>query len=161
MPILVSDANIFIDFDTAGLTPALFKLPHEFLTSNIIYNQELQLRHAELPGLGLRILDLGGPDIELLEVLVERYPKPGVNDLSVLVIAMQRKWALVSGDKNRREVAQLEGIQIYGTLWLMDQMITHRIINLVQARDAFDTMRQSGRRLPWRDVRAMLVNKVE
>lgn len=35
--LLVSDANVFIDFEVAELTVQLFRLPHEIIVPDILY----------------------------------------------------------------------------------------------------------------------------
>ena len=46
--LLVSDANNFIDFEVAGLTAELFRLLHEIVVPDILYEEELASRHANL-----------------------------------------------------------------------------------------------------------------
>lgn len=52
--LLVSDANIFIDFEAADLLTELFRLPHEIVVPDVLYAQELAEQHADLLNLGLR-----------------------------------------------------------------------------------------------------------
>jgi hypothetical protein len=58
MPLVVSDANIFVDIEVAGLTKAIFQLPEQFAVPNILYEEELRAHHPDLPGYGLVILDI-------------------------------------------------------------------------------------------------------
>jgi hypothetical protein len=51
--LLVSDANIFIDFEVAGLSGLLFQLPHEILVPRVLFDDELAARHSHLRTLGL------------------------------------------------------------------------------------------------------------
>ena len=54
------------------------------------------------------------------------------------------------------DAAIAEGVEIRGTLWLMERMIATNTISLLQARTAIDHMRQGGRRLPWREAERMM-----
>ena len=47
--LLVSDANIFIDFEVSELTAKLFQLPHDIVVPDTLYQQELRARHPHLP----------------------------------------------------------------------------------------------------------------
>lgn len=58
MNLIISDANIFIDLDCAGLTALMFRLEIDFAVPDILYDTELRERHGELPGLGLRVMEL-------------------------------------------------------------------------------------------------------
>lgn len=55
MAILVGDANIFVDITVSNLTTELFQLDDTITTPDVLYQEELQVHHPELPGLGLRI----------------------------------------------------------------------------------------------------------
>jgi hypothetical protein len=43
---LVTDANILIDFDVAEFTAELFRLPHEIVVPDVLFEQELANRHS-------------------------------------------------------------------------------------------------------------------
>ena len=42
MQLLISDANILIDMDDSGLLSSLFKLPYEFVTPDVLFEEELK-----------------------------------------------------------------------------------------------------------------------
>ena len=48
MPILVGDANIFIDMDVGDVIRPMFRLEDIFATPDVLYREELKERHAEL-----------------------------------------------------------------------------------------------------------------
>jgi len=58
--LLVSDANIFMDFEAAELTVQLFELPHEIVVPDTLYREELDARHPHLRALGLQVRTLTG-----------------------------------------------------------------------------------------------------
>ena len=122
MAILVSDANIFVDMDVAGLTHAMFGLNDTFATPDVLYH----------------------------------YAQVSLNDLFALVLAKERGWPLLTGDRRLREVADEERVEIYGTLWLVERLVDQEIITFGKARAAFELMRNGGRRLPWKDVDVLL-----
>ena len=43
--LLVSDANIFVDFECAGLTTQLFQLPVTIAVPDILFYEELEEMH--------------------------------------------------------------------------------------------------------------------
>ena len=86
MAIIVSDANIFIGVDVAALTLYMFRLPDEFATPDILYQEELSEHHPELPRLGLRIERLGSAVIADVDRMRALYRAPSFNDLLALGI---------------------------------------------------------------------------
>ncbi|MGH8237517.1 MAG: hypothetical protein ACREXP_10915 [Steroidobacteraceae bacterium] len=61
--LLVTDANILIDFDVARLIAELFRLPHEIVVPDVLFEQELADRHQHLLDLGLQVRSLTGPQV--------------------------------------------------------------------------------------------------
>ena len=156
MAILVSDANIFVDMDVAGLTHAMFGLNDTFATPDVLYHEELSDYHSEPLELGLQIEALDGDAIAQVEQMVSMYAQVSLNDLFALVLAKERGWPLLTGDRRLREVADEERVEIYGTLWLVERLVDQEIITFGKARAAFELMRNGGRRLPWKDVDVLL-----
>jgi hypothetical protein len=74
--LLVSDANIVIDFEVAGLTAELFRLPHEIVVPDILYEEELASRHANLLKLGLQVRTLTGQQVNDAFRLRLKYREP-------------------------------------------------------------------------------------
>ena len=48
MHVLISDANILIDLEVGGIIEGMFDLPYEFITPDILFEQELRRNHAHL-----------------------------------------------------------------------------------------------------------------
>jgi predicted nucleic acid-binding protein len=63
---------------------------------------------------------------------------------------------LLTGDKDLREAAEAEGVEVRGTLWLVTEMVRSQKISAQVARAAYQRMRDSGRRLPWELAEQML-----
>lgn len=156
MTYIVSDANIFIDMDTGDLTRAMFRTEITFATPDVLYVEELEEHHAELPGFGLRIEQLSSDGVSEVERLASIYSQPSINDLFALVLAKERQWQLLSGDARLRAAAESEDITVRGTLWLIEKMVVAKIINVERAKVSFEAMRDGNRRLPWTQVDQMI-----
>lgn len=156
MALIIGDTNIFIDMECGGLLRAMFRLEETFAVPDIVYREELQEEHADLPGLGLQILHLTAESVQHLTNLRNRYPKPSFNDLSAVALAHQEETMLVTGDASLRKAAEAEVVEVHGTIWLVEQMLGARIITETRANDAYDAMREERRRLPWDEVDAQL-----
>jgi predicted nucleic acid-binding protein len=154
--LLVSDANIFIDFIVAGLTAELFRLPHEIVVPDVLYEQELAGRHAHLLNLGLQVRGLTGSQVSDAYRLQVKYREPSVNDLLALTLAKSLDCPLVTGDRRLRAAAEAEGLQLLGTLTLVEHLFVHAIVGLDDIRSAYERMRIGGRRLPWNEIEMQL-----
>jgi predicted nucleic acid-binding protein len=102
----------------------------------------------KLQGLGLIEMELSGSGMLKAEELVRKYPRPGCRDILSLVLAMQEKAILLAGDEALRKAASREGIEVHGTLWLLDPMVKEEAISKIDGCRSLDRMINSGRRLP-------------
>ena len=152
MAILVSDANIFVDVTVSNLTRAIFQLTDTIATPDVLYQEELQEHHRELPGLGLRIEKLSSEGVAEIVRFRTTYRDPSLNDLFALALAKTNEWTLLTGDRSLRQAAEEEAVEVRGTLWLVERMVTTRVMNVEQAAAAFELMRENDRRLPWDEV---------
>jgi len=155
---IICDANVLIDMESAGLLEVLFRLDYRFATPDVLYVEELQARHPELPGLGLKILELLAEGVGYTVELNSRYARVpvGRNDLFALALGRQEGCPVLTGDRHLRMICDEEGVAVHGTLWLMDRLIEAGLVDHAGATAAYDRMREEGRRLPWDEVRAQL-----
>lgn len=150
--LLVSDANIFIDFECAGLSEQLFRLPDEIVVPDVLFEEELAAQHAHLVGLGLGIKNLTGDQVAEAYAFQEIYRSPSINDLLALALARALGCTLATGDRSLRLAATNEGIETIGTLALMERMHIHAILSVDEMHAGYEQMRAANRRLPWNDV---------
>lgn len=149
MQILISDANIFIDLEEAGLLNLLFKLPFTFKTPDILYVEELEDQHAYLLSMGLELSELSPETLLYAMQLVEKVKGPSTNDCFALASARQEGSPLLTGDNDLRRLAKEEAIVVMGTIWVVEQMVINGLISTEVAYDSYDKMKSAGRRLPW------------
>lgn len=152
--LLISDANIIIDMNTGGLLRLMFRFDATFAVPDVLYEEELRTDHPELLRLGLKLLELRGDTVAYAGRLVEKYRSLGasINDLVALALASQEKCPLLTGDGRLRTAGQTEGIDVHGTLWLIEEMVKVGTITVKQAEAGYAKMREAGRRLPWNEV---------
>jgi predicted nucleic acid-binding protein len=152
--LLISDANIIIDMNTGGLLRLMFRFDATFAVPDVLFEEELRTDHPELLRLGLKLLELRGDTVAYAGRLVEKYRSLGasINDLVALALASQEKCPLLTGDGRLRTAGQTEGIDVHGTLWLIEEMVKAGTITVKQGEAGYAKMREAGRRLPWDEV---------
>jgi predicted nucleic acid-binding protein len=155
---LISDANIIIDMKAGGLLRLMFRFDATFAVPDVLFEEELRAEDPELPGFGLKLLELHEETVAYAAGLIEKYRRLGAstNDLLALALARQEKCPLLTGDLRLRSAAQDEGIEMHGTLWLIEQMVRAGTITVRQAETGYARMREAGRRLPWNEVEQQL-----
>ena len=156
MKLLISDANIFIDMEAGGLVEAMFSLPETFVVPDILFREELAEYNPELPGLGLQVMSLTEEGVAESMRLRLVHKHPSQNDLFALALAKQESCPLLTGDRRLRKAAEQEGVELKGTLWLVERMVEEAIISVEGAAEAYEGMRREKRWLPWAEVTKQL-----
>lgn len=149
MQLLISDANILIDMEEGELIEKLFQLPYTFSIPDILFYEEMEEDHGHLTELGLQLDELSGEAVSYAIGLTEQYKKPSRNDCFALALAKQEECPLLTGDRDLKAAAENEAIIVMGTIWLVGQLVRQTLISIDEARNAYQKMQQSGRRLPW------------
>lgn len=160
MLLLISDANILIDIEIGGLAAPMFSLEYQFAVPDVLYYEELEERHSYMLEMGLVVKELDEEMVMRVSQLAAHYPRPGRNDLFALVLAANEECPLLTGDKDLRSAAETENIEVRGTLWLVNELVTTGKISMHVARGAYQRMRVNGRRLPW-DLAESGLRKIE
>lgn len=154
--LLICDANILIDMVSAGLTQEMFQLPYRFATPNLLFEQELADQHPELTDRGLELHELNPTSIEKALSLSVKYKGVSSMDTIAVALAIQEQTTLLTGDAKLRQTCMQEDVEINGTIWLMEQLLSTGIIDIARARQAYDCMRLEGSRLPSNEIRDQL-----
>ncbi len=156
MPVLVSDANIFIDLEEGDILASAFQLPERIEVPDLLFNDELAEHHLDLIDRGLHLGRLDEAGINDLLVLASRYQRISRYDCAALALARAYGCTLVTGDAGLREAAMAEDVAVHGTIWLVERMLDEGLITTIEAKTAFQRMKDAGRRLPWADADAMV-----
>lgn len=144
--------------ETGGLLRPMFRLDYRFAVPDVLFEVELRQHHPGLTRLGLRRMELSGESVRYIETLASDARAKGVGryDLFALALSRQENCLLLTGDVLMRKLAEDEGRDVHGTLWLVEQIVNVGLIKSKRARQAYNAMRKAGRRLPWEEVEQQL-----
>lgn len=156
--LLISDANIIIDIVAGELTAAMFALNYQFAVPDILYADELEAQHSAMLAQGLRLIELRPESVSAADNYYanNKASRVSANDCMALSLAQQEDCYLLTGDAKLKQLATTEGVTVYGTLWLVEQMLTQEHINVGQAEVAYQKMIEDGSRLPENDIKKQL-----
>lgn len=147
--LIVHDANIFIDMQAGDLLEAVFRLRHDVITPDALYDRELKEQHAHLIELGLILHEVAPEGVQRSMRLAATHKATSTMDRLCIALAEQEDCPLLTGDKRLRKAARQEGCDVRGTLWLMEELVRENIIFPEQAHTAYERMETLGRRLPF------------
>lgn len=137
MEYISSDTNIWLDFMAIDRLGLPFRLPYVYLMDNDAIEDELLNPPdigKELVKMGLQKTELTEAEFFLAEELTDRYAKPSLYDCIALAIAKMRRIILLTGDGPLRKAAKIEGVQVIGTIGILDQLVEGQYIALNEFR---------------------------
>jgi len=149
MEVLISDANVLIDMEAGQLVELMFQLPYEFKVSDMLFKDELSDQHGYLLDLGLIETELMPAGMLEAIRMTAAYARPSRYDCFCLALAKQEGCPLLTGDRDLRAAAESETVECRGTIWLVNELVIHGLIDKPLARQAYERMRDAGSRLPW------------
>jgi len=147
--VYISDTNIWIDFAHANLLAEIFKLPFDFCCTDFVLGEINDIEtHQSLLKLGLIVEKIDERNIAHLYSLMESHNNSSLADVSCFFLAKQTRIPLLTGDQKLRKQAAADGLTVYGSLWLLDLLVAHKIINKVRAAQCLELMLENGARFP-------------
>ncbi len=147
-PTYIVDANILIDLHVGGSLSEFFRLPFRFVTPDVVLAELVEPDGETLVVRGLERAELSGKQVLAVAELRARYRWVSVRDLFALVLAQALGTTLLTGDRHLRQAADVEGVAVHGTLWLLDEMVRLGVVPPGQAAQALERMLARGSRLP-------------
>ena len=127
MKTLICDTNIFIDLIQAKALDTFWQLSQETYTTDLVMAemtdpaQQAQLLSAQREE-HLTVLQLSGEEIGQVAQLPTQRNLKRITDKSVLFKAIELRCCLLTGDRQLRLEAQDRGIEVHGSLWIIQQI---------------------------------------
>ncbi len=158
MIILVSDTSILIDLDRGGLLESTFSCGLTLIVPDLLYEKELEKENGPyLRALGLGVVALTPEEVKLAQTVRVQRPALSLPDSFALCCAMRPSHVLLTGDKALRTEAKKHVGEVYGLLWLLDQMAASNSISTALLHSALSRIAAHQRcRLPPDEVKARL-----
>ena len=159
---ICSDTCIWVDFQTINALELPFKLGCKYYMSSDALDEELLSPPGikeELLRLGLIAFEIGDEELSLVYDYGTKYRRLSAKDRIALAIAKQNGYMLLTGDKQLRLAAEIEGVVVRGTLWILDEILKGALISKDTYRRCInDLKRFNGQkiRLPDAELRKRL-----
>ena len=130
--VIVNDASCLIDLRKGRLLHVLCALPYEFIVPLPVRASEIldftPQEWALLDGSGMATYDLPPAQVGQAFDIKKRNGRLSANDCFCIVTAQVHEDAiLLTGDRLLRRVAEENGIDAHGVLWVVDQLLRERL----------------------------------
>ena len=153
----VTDSSVWISLKDGGFLEDALKLPFNWSVPDVVLEEELEDPSGTwLESQGVHRCELPGSQVGKVVQMAARYRNPSRCDLFALVQAKEGGRVLLSDDGPLRKAACTEGVEVHGTLWVLDQMLTYGVIDKPRAAKGLRLMLKKGSRFPEREVESRL-----
>ena len=127
--LLVSDTSVLIDLVRGDIVDDLFRLPLGVAVPDVLFTRELEgWDGPDLRALGLQVIGLEPDGVSLAQRYGNSEPGLSTPDTFALALASVGGHVLLAGDGNLRKLAQREGVECHGVLWVMDQLEQYGVL---------------------------------
>lgn len=152
---LVCDTSVVIDLERGDLLQLIFSSPHyAFVVPDVLYHREMvgQWGHRLL-NLGLKVEELSPAGVATALGYRSRQPALSLPDAFALALAVEKHWAMLTGDARLRQLAVVENVDCHGLLWLLDRIEEDGTIDAQTLHGGLQVIAGHPRcRLPRREV---------
>ena len=104
---------------------------------------------------GVKRYSLSNKEIRESETLRKQKPALSSADASVIVAAKALGVSILTDERLLREKAKELGMDVHGTLWLLEQMVENRLVDNDVLCEALDKMSDAGARFPKDEVKRL------
>lgn len=150
--VVVNDTNIFIDLLDIGLLEEFFSLPWEIHTTDFVIWELLKegqqaLVSGYIDNGKLHIPILEGEEVMEIAGMYQNY-SISFTDYSVWYYAKKNKYVLLTGDRKLRVASSKDGVEVHGTIYILDSLVTCGILPYEAAIEKLVLLYKSNPRLP-------------
>lgn len=144
--IVINDTSCLVDLRKGGLVEAMLTLPFRFVvTFNVRVSELFDFNEAEwerLEALGMETIDPPGAQVTEAAAIMARHRKLSFEDsLNFVVAHANHSSILLTGDRALRSVAEQNGIEVHGILWIVEQLLQHRRADRIELIAAMEHWR--------------------
>lgn len=157
MKLIVTDTNVFFDMMSIEVLPDFFGLDYEICTTDFVINEIIKIDQAEqiqnfIRSKQLTVYKLTSDEIEEVVNLKTKRNLRRITDKSVLWKALQLKCRLVTGDKNLRNEAEEQGLEVNGSLWVIRTLVETKIITPTSGAELLEKLKTVNDSLPKEEI---------
>lgn len=165
MKLIVTDTNVFFDIIKIGALPEFFSLDYYICTTDFVLKEILLSGQSEqiesfIRAKSLTIFVLSADEIDIVSNLKTKRSFKGITDKSVLWKAVELSCPLLTGDKKLRSEAEDMGIEVHGSIWVIETLIKNELINKIVGIKFLESLKEVNVSLPY-DLIDNLLRKIK
>jgi predicted nucleic acid-binding protein len=165
MKIIITDTNILFDVIKIGALPEFFSLDYEISTTVFVLQEILPSPQKEMLETFIRakkliVFNFSAEEIEEVQKFNTGRDLKRFTDKTVIWKSLKLNCPMLTGDQRMREVAEKMNIEVHGSIWIIDELVTKALISNEKAIMLFEQLLITNRRLPKNEIE-IRINKLK
>jgi predicted nucleic acid-binding protein len=165
MKLIITDTNVLFDVIKIGALPEFFSLDYDICTTVFVIEEIKPSGQRELIDTFIRtkkltVIEFSGEDIEEALNLDTVKGLKRFTDKSVIWKSVQLNCPMLTGDKKMKEIAENIGIEVHGSIWVIDKLINTDLISTEKAIELFEQLLKTNSWLPGNEIERR-INKLK
>jgi predicted nucleic acid-binding protein len=157
MKLIVTDTNILFDIISIGALPEFFSLDYEICTTELVIEEIIESDQKEAIEVFIRakeiyVIGFSSEEIGEIQSFSTSKTFKGITDKSVLWKSYQLKCPLLTGDKKLRKEAEANGIDVHGTIWVIDTLVENGLIDRFKGIELLERLKSVNSSLPFDEI---------
>lgn len=157
MTLIITDTNILFDIISIGALPEFFSLDYEICTTVFVIQEIKQSDQKEaievfVQAKELSVIEFDSDEIIEIEEFITSKNFKGITDKSVLWKSVKLNCPLLTGDRKLRSEAENQGVEVHGTIWVIERLVEKNLISLAKGVHLLVTLKQANSSLPFDEI---------
>jgi len=153
MKLIVTDTNVFFDIIKIGALPEFFSLDYEICTTDFVLKEISQSDQSDqiesfIRAKSLTVFELSADEIGTVSNLITKREFKGITDKSLLWKAAELSCPLLTGDKKLRNEAEDMGIEVHGSIWVIETLIENEFADKIVGIKLLESLKKVNLSLP-------------
>lgn len=145
-PFCILDASVAIDLLHGDIVLEFDALALNVEIPDVVLAEVIE--GERLTGLSFETVEFTGEQVLEVEELNRAQRNISVPDLFAFVAAREQGEILLTGDADLRQLAEREGIEVHGVLWILDELVQEGILVPLRAAQALRDILDGNSFLP-------------
>jgi len=155
--LIKTDTNIFFDIISIGALPEFFSLDYEICTTIFVIHEIRQSDQQEaieffIRAKELTLIEFDSDEIGEIENFKTSKNFKGITDKSVLWKSLNLNCPLLTGDRKLRAEAENQGVEVHGTIWVIERLVEKNLIEIAKGIHLLETLKQVNSSLPFDEI---------
>jgi predicted nucleic acid-binding protein len=163
--LIITDTNVLFDVVKIGALPEFFSLDYEICTTIFVIEEiktspQRKLLETFIRAKKLTVFEFTGEEIDEIENSSTVTDLKRFTDKSIIWKSLQFNCTMLTGDKKMRVIAEKMGLEVHGSIWVIDELINKDLISGQRTILLLEKLMVTNRWLPRNEIEKR-INKLK